>query len=274
MSQGRPEILFSLFAGVEGLPGIGPKTARLFERIGAARLVDLLFTLPSGIEDRRLRESLLGVPHGETVTVLVEVGEHRPGRSPARPYRVVVEGAGQVFELARELVLVAELLADRLELLVEIELLLVPVHLRADLALDLALELDDLQLAGQDFAEQPQLLDRAHDLEQLLVLRGVETAPLTDGQRGFELTGTHGPGRVVFLETVGKGAPVPGGDGETVVLTLEATGDVPPGCAVLDLLGRRVHGDGGVLLDSVREHCRKRGIRFQPGPWRYSGGLV
>jgi acetyltransferase-like isoleucine patch superfamily enzyme len=112
------------------------------------------------------------------------------------------------------------------------------------------------------------------DLEELLLLRGVETAPLADGPRGFELTGAHGPGRVVFVETVGKGAAVPGGDGETVVLTLEATGEVPPGCVVLDLLERRVHGDGGVLLDSVREHCRKRGIRFEPGPWRYSGGLV
>src|SRR6185503_2606705 len=90
------------------------------------------------------------------------------------------------------------------------------------------------------------------------LLRGVETAPLADGPRGFELTGAHGPGRVVFVETVGKGAAVPGGDGETVVLTLEATGEVPPGCVVLDLLGRRIHGDGGVLLDSVREHCRKQ----------------
>jgi hypothetical protein len=58
------------------------------------------------------------------------------------------------------------------------------------------------------------------------------------------------------------------------VLTLEASGDSPDGRAVLDLLGRRVYGEGGVLLDSVREFCRKRGIRFQPGPWRYGGGLV
>jgi hypothetical protein len=35
-----------------------------------------------------------------------------------------------------------------------------------------------------------------------------------------------------------------------------------------------VHGSGGVVLDSVREFCRKRGIRFEPGPWRYREGLV
>ena len=59
-----------------------------------------------------------------------------------------------------------------------------------------------------------------------------------------------------------------------MVLTLEAAAEPPDGSAVLDLLARRVTGDGGVLLDSVREFCRKRGIRFQPGPWRYRGGLV
>jgi hypothetical protein len=58
------------------------------------------------------------------------------------------------------------------------------------------------------------------------------------------------------------------------VLTLELEGGAPAGCAVLDLIGKRVHGEGGVVLDSVREFCRKRGIRFEPGPWRYSGGLV
>ena len=78
----------------------------------------------------------------------------------------------------------------------------------------------------------------------------------------------------MFLETVDKDAAVPPGDGESVVLTLDASGEAPPGCAVLDLLGRRVYGEGGVLLDSVREFCRKRGIRFEPGPWRYGGGLV
>ncbi len=99
MSQGRPEILFPLFADLTGLPGIGPKTAKLFERIGAKRPVDLLLTLPAGIEDRRLRDSLHGVAHGETVTVLIEVGEHRPGRSQTAPWRVVVAGGGTTFEL-------------------------------------------------------------------------------------------------------------------------------------------------------------------------------
>ena len=121
----------------------------------------------------------------------------------------------------------------------------------------------------------PDTRKMVDDLQELLGLRGVETGPLSaDGVRGFELTGAEGPGRVVFLENLGPTTSLPAGEGDTVVLTLEASGDAPDGCAVLDLLSRRASGEGGVLLDSVREFCRKRGIRFQPGPWRYGGGLV
>jgi hypothetical protein len=59
-----------------------------------------------------------------------------------------------------------------------------------------------------------------------------------------------------------------------VILTLALESQPPDGVAVIDLLERRVHGSGGVVLDSVKEFCRKRGIRLEPGPWRYPGGLV
>ena len=110
------------------------------------------------------------------------------------------------------------------------------------------------------------------ELRQFITLGGVETEVL-DGEEmeGFSLTGVEGPARILFSERLST-ASVPAGDGETVVLTLTLEGDAPTGCAVLDLLERRVHGDGGVVLDSVREFCRKRGIRFEPGPWRYGGG--
>ena len=48
----------------------------------------------------------------------------------------------------------------------------------------------------------------------------------------------------------------------------------PTDVAVLDLLGLRIHGQGGRRADTVREFCRRRGIRLEPGPWRYPGGLV
>ena len=112
-----------------------------------------------------------------------------------------------------------------------------------------------------------RILDELHET---LVLRGSQVEALT----GAEGIAVAGAGRVLFLESLAGGEIEPG-DGETVVLTLALVGEAPAGCTVFDLLARRAHGEtGGVLCDSVREFCRKRGIRFAPGPWRYSGGLV
>ena len=113
-------------------------------------------------------------------------------------------------------------------------------------------------------ARQRELARRfVDDLHELLALRGHAVSAIEDD--GFEVEGT----RVAFAPSYRGGV-----DGPAVVLALDVRGDVPDGVAVIDLLGRQVHGDGGVVLDSVREFCRKRGIRFAPGPWRYGGGLV
>jgi acetyltransferase-like isoleucine patch superfamily enzyme len=117
-------------------------------------------------------------------------------------------------------------------------------------------------------ARQEELGRRMIDeLHELLVLRGHEVSAIdeADGERFFEIEGT----RVLFVSRF-RGTEVT----PAVVLTLEAQADPGDWVAVLDLLERRVHGSGGVVLDSVREFCRKRGIRFEPGPWRYPGGLV
>ena len=103
------------------------------------------------------------------------------------------------------------------------------------------------------------------DLHELLALRGHEVSPIEDGDtRGFEVEGVT----VAFAPAFTEASP------EAIVLALEVHAEPPEGVAVLDLLERRVHGSGGVVLDSVREFCRKRGIRFEPGPWRYRGGLL
>jgi acetyltransferase-like isoleucine patch superfamily enzyme len=101
------------------------------------------------------------------------------------------------------------------------------------------------------------------DLHELLSLRGHAVSVIEND--GFEVEGT----RVVFEPSYRGGV-----DGPAVVLALDVRGDVPDGIAVIDLLGRRLHGTGGVVLDSVREFCRKRGIKLEPGPWIYPGGLI
>ena len=102
------------------------------------------------------------------------------------------------------------------------------------------------------------------DLHELLALRGHEVSAIEEGdERGFEVEGV----RIAFTPSY------TGGEG--VFLTLEPPGEVPVGTAVLDLLGRRIHGEsGGPVVETLREFCRKRGIRFEPGPWRYGGGLI
>lgn len=102
------------------------------------------------------------------------------------------------------------------------------------------------------------------DLHELLALRGHEVSAIEDD--GFEIEGT----RVAFTESYRGGVEAP-----AVVLALEVKGEVPDGVAVIDVLGRQLHGTGGgVVLDTVREFCRKRGIKLEPGPWSYPGGLI
>jgi ATP-dependent DNA helicase RecG len=99
MSAGRPDILFPLFAGLETLAGVGPKTAKALPAIGIERPRDLLFTLPHAVVDRRRRDSLReGVP-GEIATVEVTVLRHQPPIRKGLPYRVIVEDAEIAFQV-------------------------------------------------------------------------------------------------------------------------------------------------------------------------------
>jgi acetyltransferase-like isoleucine patch superfamily enzyme/glycine cleavage system H lipoate-binding protein len=115
------------------------------------------------------------------------------------------------------------------------------------------------------------------DLHELFVLRGHDVSAITGGDgdaRGFDVEHDALVVRILFAPEVTDATALARGD-EVVCLTLAArTSDVPSGVAVLDLLDRRIHGEAGIVLDSVREFCRKRGIRLEPGPWRYRGGLV
>ena len=96
---GRPPVLFPLFAGLETLPGVGPKSAKLFAQIGVERPRDLLFTLPHAVIDRRLRPTIRGAVLPGTVTVEVTVGAHVPPRRKGGPARVFVRDAGTEWQL-------------------------------------------------------------------------------------------------------------------------------------------------------------------------------
>jgi ATP-dependent DNA helicase RecG len=95
----RPAILFPLFAGIETLPGVGPKIARAFETMGVTRPRDLIFTLPYTGHDRALKPSIQGLKPGDIATVEVTVGRHQKPPAKGRPYRVVVEDGWTAFQL-------------------------------------------------------------------------------------------------------------------------------------------------------------------------------
>jgi ATP-dependent DNA helicase RecG len=95
----RPEALFPLFAGLETLPGVGPKAAKAFEGLGVSRPKDLLYLLPHSGVDRALRTSVRDVTPPATLTVEVEVGRHVPPPTKGRPYRVHVRDAKVEFLL-------------------------------------------------------------------------------------------------------------------------------------------------------------------------------
>ncbi|MEP4195882.1 MAG: ATP-dependent DNA helicase RecG [Aliishimia sp.] len=96
---GRPASLFPLFAGLETLTGVGPKTAQAFAGLAIQAPRDLLFTLPASGIDRRLVETVQGADLPGVLTVAVTIGAHRPPRQKGRPYRVDVEDAAVAFQL-------------------------------------------------------------------------------------------------------------------------------------------------------------------------------
>jgi len=90
----RPSLLNPLFAAVTTLTGVGPQLEKLYRRLFGreqpARVVDLLFHLPTGAIDRRARPKLRDVVSDTVVTVAVTVDRHRPPppHRPRAPYQV------------------------------------------------------------------------------------------------------------------------------------------------------------------------------------------
>lgn len=85
---GRPPALFPLFAGLDSLPGIGPKAAEAFAQMGVTRPRDLVLTLPHAVIRRRPIARLADARAPEMVSVTVKVQRHIPSGGRGRPWRV------------------------------------------------------------------------------------------------------------------------------------------------------------------------------------------
>jgi ATP-dependent DNA helicase RecG len=97
----RPSALNPLFAGAASIKGIGQKLDRTLasflrplhrEAGDGARIIDLLFHLPSGLVDRRFRPRIVDLPEHGIVTIEVTVGRHKPPplHNKRVPYRIEV----------------------------------------------------------------------------------------------------------------------------------------------------------------------------------------
>jgi ATP-dependent DNA helicase RecG len=87
----RPAVLNPLFAPITKLAGVGPRLAKLYERLldrVSPRIIDLLFHLPYAVIDRRARPKLRDVVPDTIATVEVTVERHQPGRRRA-PHRII-----------------------------------------------------------------------------------------------------------------------------------------------------------------------------------------
>jgi len=84
----RPEILYPLFAPVTTLPGVGPRFAKLIERLAGREVASLCWHLPSGIIDRRSSPKLAAAPVGAIVTLTLTVDAHLPPANRRHPYKV------------------------------------------------------------------------------------------------------------------------------------------------------------------------------------------
>lgn len=96
---GRPESLFPLFADLETLDGVGPKTAQNMAGLDIGKPRDVLFTLPTSGVDRRKRATVQGADLPGVVTVEVTVGQHRAPHRRGAAYRVQVEDEATAFQL-------------------------------------------------------------------------------------------------------------------------------------------------------------------------------
>ena len=96
---GRPEQLFPLFSKLETLPGIGPKTAGSLSQIDIIVPKDLVFALPTAVNDRRLQGPVDDLPSGKIVTLRVRIERHTPPRTKNRPYRIDVIADESVLQI-------------------------------------------------------------------------------------------------------------------------------------------------------------------------------
>lgn len=96
----RPLILDALFRSVRTLNGVGPKHAKLFEKLlGGERIIDLLWHAPIDIVDRRHSPKLKDAKPGQIVTTTVTIQSYQLPKRRGLPARVVADDGTATIDL-------------------------------------------------------------------------------------------------------------------------------------------------------------------------------
>lgn len=86
----RPDILSPLFADIETLPGIGPKTRKLYAKLLGDNIIDVVFHRPNRIINRKYSPPISQMQDGDIVTVqlLVKSYNSPPRNRKNVPFKV------------------------------------------------------------------------------------------------------------------------------------------------------------------------------------------
>lgn len=85
----RPFVLDPLFRAITALAGVGPRTAKLLEKmLGGSKVLDLLWHKPIDCVDRSYAPLIKDAPNGRIVTLALRVEKHFPNAKKNQPYRV------------------------------------------------------------------------------------------------------------------------------------------------------------------------------------------
>ena len=96
----RPFVLDPLFRALTTLPGVGPKTFKLYEKLtGGGKVVNLLFHKPIDLIERIDADNIMAAPDGQTVKLTVTVEQHTPAPRRGQPYRIRCSDASGFIDL-------------------------------------------------------------------------------------------------------------------------------------------------------------------------------
>ena len=93
----RPKILYKLFSSLETIKGIGPKNAKLIERLCGKYLLDLILHRPIAYIDRRNSPKIKDLSNNSIVTLILKVDGHTPSFNKRMPYKITCsDDTGQI----------------------------------------------------------------------------------------------------------------------------------------------------------------------------------